>query len=94
MLQQPTPPLPALQIHNTLILRFPAGCHSFNLLSHLAHLTSLTHLDLARSLTAAWRGQAVEVAAGDLAHITGCTALQVRRSVYMVHATTLQRTTG
>jgi hypothetical protein len=35
---------------------------------------------VARSLTAAWRGQAVEVAAADLAHITGCRGLQVHVS--------------
>lgn len=47
------------------------------LLAHVSQLTQLTHLDLSQDLTAAWMGQAVQVAAEDLAHLTGCSALQV-----------------
>lgn len=55
----------------------PTGPHSDSLLAHVGHLVHLTQLDLACSQTRAWRGQAVQVTAEDLAHLTGCTALQV-----------------
>lgn len=59
----------------------PTGPHSSSLLAHVAHLVRLTQLDLACSQTRAWRGQAVQVTAEDLAHLTGCTALQVRQQL-------------
>jgi len=48
-----------------------------SLLSHIRHLTALTRLVADFSLTAAWRGRALELSDADLVHLSALTALQV-----------------